>query len=70
MTTIEAAPATVHRGEHDLPFVHFTDTIDALDTGTLDPRAMITETIDLDRLPARFAALAREPDGGKVVVRP
>ena len=48
----------------------FTDTIDAFDDGTLDPRAMITETIDLDRLPDRFAALAREPDGGKVVVRP
>lgn len=48
----------------------FTDTIDAFDDGSLDPGAMITETVDLDALPARFAALAREPDGGKVVLRP
>lgn len=43
----------------------FTDTIDAL-----DPRPMVTETIDLDALPDRFAALAHEPDGGKVILRP
>lgn len=48
----------------------FTDTIDAFASGSLDPRAMITETIGLDALPGRFAALAHEPDGGKVVLRP
>ena len=48
----------------------FTDTIDALDGGRLDPRAMITETVVLDALPARFAALAHEADTGKVVLRP
>ena len=48
----------------------FTDTIDALAAGTLDPGAMVTETITLDQLPDRFAALAHEPDGGKVILRP
>ena len=48
----------------------FTDTIDAFDAGILDPHPMITETIGLDALPQRFAELARQPDGGKVIVRP
>ena len=48
----------------------FTDTITAIDAGTLDPRAMITETVDLPGLPARFAELSHNPDGGKVIVLP
>ncbi len=48
----------------------FTDTINAIEAGTLDPRAMVTETVDLVGLPARFAELGRNPDGGKVVVLP
>jgi hypothetical protein len=31
---------------------------------------MVTETIGLEELPARFAQLERDPDAGKVIVRP
>jgi len=48
----------------------FTDTIEALASGAIDPSAMITETVGLDALPERFARLSRDADGGKVVVRP
>lgn len=48
----------------------FTETLTAIDREALDPRAMVTETVDLDALPDRFARLVREPDGGKVVVTP
>lgn len=48
----------------------FTDTLGALDDGSLDPRAMITETIGLDGLPERFARLIHQPEGGKVVITP
>jgi (R,R)-butanediol dehydrogenase/meso-butanediol dehydrogenase/diacetyl reductase len=48
----------------------FVDTIAALDAGTLDAAPMITEVVGLDALPERFARLAAEGDGGKVVVRP
>jgi (R,R)-butanediol dehydrogenase/meso-butanediol dehydrogenase/diacetyl reductase len=48
----------------------FTDTLDALDRRQLDAIAMVTETIGLDQLPDRFAQLERDPDAGKVIVRP
>jgi (R,R)-butanediol dehydrogenase/meso-butanediol dehydrogenase/diacetyl reductase len=48
----------------------FTDTLDALDHHRLDARSMVTEIIDLEELPARFARLERDPDAGKVIVRP
>jgi (R,R)-butanediol dehydrogenase / meso-butanediol dehydrogenase / diacetyl reductase len=48
----------------------FTDTLEALDAHRLDPVAMVTESITLEALPARFAALERDPDAGKVIVRP
>jgi (R,R)-butanediol dehydrogenase / meso-butanediol dehydrogenase / diacetyl reductase len=48
----------------------FTDTLDALETHQLDARAMVTETIGLEELPERFAQLERDPDAGKVIVRP
>lgn len=48
----------------------FTDTLEALGTGAIDPTGFVTETIGLDELPARFAALAAAPDGGKTVLRP
>jgi len=48
----------------------FTDTLDALESHRLDPVAMVTETINLAELPERFAQLEREPDAGKVIVRP
>jgi hypothetical protein len=31
---------------------------------------MVTETIGLEELPERFARLERDPDAGKVIVRP
>jgi hypothetical protein len=31
---------------------------------------MVTETIGLEQLPERFAQLERDPDAGKVIVRP
>ncbi len=48
----------------------FVDTIDALQGHRLDVVPMVTETIGLDALPDRFARLERDPDAGKVVVRP
>jgi (R,R)-butanediol dehydrogenase/meso-butanediol dehydrogenase/diacetyl reductase len=48
----------------------FTDTLDALDSHRLDARSMVTETITLEELPERFARLERDPDAGKVIVRP
>lgn len=48
----------------------FTDTLDALDAHRLDARSMVTETITLEQLPERFAQLERDPDAGKVIVRP
>jgi (R,R)-butanediol dehydrogenase/meso-butanediol dehydrogenase/diacetyl reductase len=48
----------------------FIDTLRALDDGSLDPRAMITETVNLDGLPERFARLIDQPEGGKVVIIP
>ncbi len=48
----------------------FTDTIDAFESGALRPEGLVTETIGLDELPARFERLAREGDAGKVVLIP
>ena len=48
----------------------FTDTLDALAGHRLDPVAMVTETVTLEQLPERFARLERDPDAGKVIVRP
>jgi (R,R)-butanediol dehydrogenase/meso-butanediol dehydrogenase/diacetyl reductase len=48
----------------------FTDTIDALTSRRLDAVPMVTESINLDQLPERFARLERDPDAGKVIVRP
>jgi (R,R)-butanediol dehydrogenase/meso-butanediol dehydrogenase/diacetyl reductase len=48
----------------------FIDTLDALDSRRLDPLPMVTESISLEELPERFARLERDPDGGKVIVRP
>jgi (R,R)-butanediol dehydrogenase/meso-butanediol dehydrogenase/diacetyl reductase len=48
----------------------FTDTLAALDAHRLDAGAMVTEIIGLDALPERFARLERDPDAGKVIVRP
>ncbi|HTT87037.1 MAG TPA: alcohol dehydrogenase catalytic domain-containing protein [Acidimicrobiales bacterium] len=48
----------------------FTDTLEALASHRLDPVAMVTETVTLEQLPERFARLERDPDAGKVIVRP
>jgi (R,R)-butanediol dehydrogenase/meso-butanediol dehydrogenase/diacetyl reductase len=48
----------------------FTDTIDGFASGTLSPDGLVTDTVGLDALPARFALLASQPDAGKVVVTP
>jgi threonine dehydrogenase-like Zn-dependent dehydrogenase len=48
----------------------FTDTLDALDARRLDALPMVTEIINLEELPERFARLERDPDAGKVIVRP
>jgi (R,R)-butanediol dehydrogenase/meso-butanediol dehydrogenase/diacetyl reductase len=48
----------------------FTDTLDALASGRLDAVPMVTETVTLEQLPERFARLERDPDAGKVIVRP
>ncbi len=46
------------------------DTIGALDTHRLNAATMVTDEIELHALPARFAQIVREPDAGKVIVRP
>ncbi len=48
----------------------FVDTIEALDAHRLEAVPMVTETIGLGQLPERFARLERDPDAGKVIVRP
>jgi 2-desacetyl-2-hydroxyethyl bacteriochlorophyllide A dehydrogenase len=48
----------------------FVDTIAALDDRSLDAASMITQTISLDELPARFAQMVAAPDAGKVVLVP
>ncbi len=48
----------------------YTDTLEALDRRRLDVVPMVTETIGLAQLPERFARLERDPDAGKVIVRP
>ena len=48
----------------------FTDTIDAFASGALVADGYVTETIGLDAVPARFAALQSDADAGKVVIVP
>ena len=48
----------------------FMETIDAFAARRIEPGVIITETVDLDGLPARFAELVADPDAGKVVVVP
>ena len=48
----------------------FTDTLSAIDRGDLLAAAMVTETVSLADLPARFTAMSHQPDAGKVVVVP
>lgn len=48
----------------------FTDTIDAFASGALSPDGLVTETVNLDALPDRFARLAAQGDAGKIIVTP
>ncbi|HVA02787.1 MAG TPA: alcohol dehydrogenase catalytic domain-containing protein [Acidimicrobiales bacterium] len=48
----------------------FTDTLDALNRRVLNAVPMVTETVGLEGLPERFDRLERDPDAGKVIVRP
>lgn len=48
----------------------FVATLAALHDASLEPGAMITETVALDDLPARFAQMVETPDAGKVVLLP
>jgi len=41
----------------------FQETIDALATGKIDPRPMVTDVIGVDQVPEMFQAL-RKPGGG------
>ena len=63
-------PAQQARRDQLLSLIHISDTLDALDAHRLDARSMVTETIGLEALPDRFARLERDPDAGKVIVRP
>lgn len=56
---------SVYYGRED-----YTETIDAFATGRLNPSALVTESLGLEGLPARFSALAAHAEGGKVLVRP
>lgn len=48
----------------------FTETVAALEAQRLEVLPMVTETVGLEDLPERFARLERDPDAGKVLVRP
>lgn len=48
----------------------FVETIGDLDSGRLVAAEMVTETVTLGQLPARFAEMVRTPDAGKVVLVP
>lgn len=48
----------------------FTDTIDGFASGALSPVGLVTETINLDQLPQRFAELVAYADAGKVILQP
>jgi len=48
----------------------FVDTIAALDDGSLHVDGLVTDVVNLDGLPAAFAALLERSDTGKVVVAP
>ena len=48
----------------------FIDTIESLAGHRIDAVPMVTETIPLERLPERFTQLERDPNAGKVIVRP
>jgi len=56
---------SIYYGQED-----FRDTIEALSDHRLAASAMVTESVTLEALPERFARLERDPDAGKVVVRP
>ena len=76
LTTAEIVPFAGLVKELDLRFslyygkVDFTDTLDAIDAGALDPALLLTETVTLGQLPERFARLAEDPQGGKIAVTP
>lgn len=46
----------------------FQETIDALESGKIDPRPMVTEVIGVDRVPEVFEALAKPGNRAKVIV--
>lgn len=48
----------------------FRTTVEALDSGDLSPRSMITSIISLDELPAAFEAMRRGTDQCKIMVNP
>lgn len=48
----------------------FTDTLRALDDGSLDVDGLVTDVVGLDDLPGVFASLKAGAETGKVVVRP
>jgi (R,R)-butanediol dehydrogenase/meso-butanediol dehydrogenase/diacetyl reductase len=48
----------------------FRHTIDTLDAGAVDPRAMISQTVSLDDLPPVFESLRGPADQCKVMIDP
>lgn len=46
----------------------FQETIDALASGKIDPRPMVTDIIDVDRVPDMFQALRKPGSRAKVIV--
>lgn len=48
----------------------YDTTIRALDRGAIDPSPLITDTFDLDNLPARFEALKHPTTECKIIVEP
>lgn len=69
-------PSTPFRKELNVQWVSFYQgadydtTIRALDRGAIDPTPLITDTFDLDSLPARFEALKHPTTECKIIVEP
>ena len=74
MGTDEIFPITGILKELEIDFVvgysrsEFKETLDALASGRIDPRPMITDVIDVGRVPAMFTALATPNTQCKVLI--
>jgi threonine dehydrogenase-like Zn-dependent dehydrogenase len=74
METDEITPVRCIFKEVTVTFVlgyndaEFQETIDALRTGKIDPRPMVTDVVGIEQVPAMFQALRKPGGQAKVIV--